>query len=65
MSFTCPVCGVVSHNPNDEREGYCGNCHEWTGPLPWWCTAITRCLDCGEFYVGRPTCGGAFEVIAL
>jgi len=30
-SFTCPVCGMTSHNPNDVREGYCGNCHDWTG----------------------------------
>jgi hypothetical protein len=28
--FTCPVCGMTSHNPNDIREGYCGNCHTWT-----------------------------------
>lgn len=31
MSFTCPQCGMTSHNPDDEREGYCGNCHEFTG----------------------------------
>lgn len=31
MAFRCPVCGMVSHNPNDEREGYCGKCHDWTG----------------------------------
>lgn len=30
MSYTCPRCGMTSHNPNDEREGYCGNCHDWT-----------------------------------
>jgi hypothetical protein len=33
MSFTCPICGMTSHNPNDEREGYCGNCHDWTREL--------------------------------
>lgn len=33
MSFTCPRCGMTSHNPNDAREGYCGNCHDWTGGL--------------------------------
>jgi len=27
MSITCPRCGMTSHNPNDERERYCGNCH--------------------------------------
>lgn len=31
MSFTCPRCGATSHNPNDQRYGYCGRCHEFTG----------------------------------
>jgi hypothetical protein len=29
-SFTCPRCTMTSYNPNDIREGYCGNCHDWT-----------------------------------
>lgn len=34
--FTCPVCGAVSHNPQDVEHGYCARCHDWTGgpPLP-------------------------------
>lgn len=32
-SITCPVCGMTSHNPNDVTEGYCGNCHDWTGAV--------------------------------
>jgi hypothetical protein len=28
-SFTCPRCGMSSPNPNDIREGYCGNCRGW------------------------------------
>lgn len=28
--ITCPKCGMTSYNPHDEREGYCGNCHEFT-----------------------------------
>jgi hypothetical protein len=32
-SITCPQCGMTSHNPNDVREGYCGNCHDWTGAI--------------------------------
>jgi hypothetical protein len=28
-SFTCPVCGAVSYNPNDIREQYCGRCHKF------------------------------------
>ncbi len=30
-SFTCPVCKRTSYSPDDIREGYCGNCHDWTG----------------------------------
>lgn len=29
-TFTCPKCGMVSHNPNDLKEGYCGACHAYT-----------------------------------
>lgn len=25
----CPFCGMKSYNPNDIREKYCGNCHEF------------------------------------
>jgi hypothetical protein len=35
VSFTCPRCGRTSQNPNDEREGYCGHCHQWTGNDLW------------------------------
>lgn len=31
MAFVCPRCGRSSANPNDEREGYCGACRDWTG----------------------------------
>jgi len=31
--FTCPKCGMVSYNPTDIVEGYCGKCKEWTGLL--------------------------------
>lgn len=30
VTFTCPECHMVSHNPNDVHYGYCGNCHEYT-----------------------------------
>jgi ribosomal protein S27AE len=33
--FTCPRCGMTSHNPNDVAERYCGNCHDWTGLEDW------------------------------
>ena len=32
-SITCPVCHLTSYNPNDVSEGYCGNCHDWTGAI--------------------------------
>jgi len=31
--FVCPVCGMVSYHPTDIAEGFCGNCHDWTGSL--------------------------------
>jgi ribosomal protein L37E len=33
-SITCPKCGMTSYNPNDVLNGYCGNCHEYTGLHP-------------------------------
>jgi len=31
VGFTCPQCQMTSYNPNDVAQGYCGNCHAWTG----------------------------------
>jgi ribosomal protein S27AE len=31
--IVCPKCGMVSHNPNDVRERYCGNCHAFHADL--------------------------------
>ena len=33
-SITCPRCKRTSYNPNDVREGYCGNCHDYTQENP-------------------------------
>lgn len=30
-AIMCSRCLMVSHNPEDVRQGYCGNCHEFTG----------------------------------
>lgn len=30
-TFTCPRCGMTSAHPQDVDQGYCGNCHDWTG----------------------------------
>lgn len=46
MPFTCPRCGMTSHNPNDEREGYCGNCHAWTGTPS--VLLMPICFRCGK-----------------
>jgi len=28
-AFRCPDCAMVSHNPNDVKHRYCGNCHRF------------------------------------
>ncbi len=33
MSYTCPKCGLISHNPTDEREKYCLRCHVFEDAL--------------------------------
>ena len=32
-AFSCPVCHMVSHGPEDAARGYCGNCHAFTSSL--------------------------------
>lgn len=29
--FRCPLCGMESTHPEDIAEGYCGECHDFTG----------------------------------
>lgn len=29
-AFVCPRCGKASQSADDAREGYCGQCHDWT-----------------------------------
>lgn len=31
--ITCPRCRLVSHNPKDSEEGYCGYCKDWTNEV--------------------------------
>lgn len=33
-SITCPKCFLTSYSTSDIAEGYCGNCHDWTTPVP-------------------------------
>ena len=51
MSFTCPKCLMVSHNPNDERERYCGNCHRYFTEDD----ALLAAWKAGQLRVIRPT----------
>ena len=32
QAITCPRCMRTSYNPGDIRNGYCGNCNDWTSP---------------------------------
>ncbi|MFG2056664.1 hypothetical protein ACGFI9_21840 [Micromonospora sp. NPDC048930] len=65
-SFTCPVCGRVSHHPRDVDEGYCGACHDWTGPLrtsiqhPLVAESRQTCFAAPEQYEGRLVDGRCF-----
>lgn len=48
--IVCPKCGMVSHNPNDVRERYCGACHVFHDNL-----LPTHCFDCGVYLMGGAT----------
>lgn len=56
MSFTCPACGAESHNPNDERERFCGRCKQWSVHGPIAISMWTIYLDAKDYpgqYVAR------------
>jgi hypothetical protein len=56
-SFACPRCGRVSHSPHDVREGYCGHCHDVTGPVERWVARQPdwwRCVSCGNSFQVPP-----------
>lgn len=53
MSYTCPRC-MTSHHPNDEAEGYCGACHEFTAG-----TVFDRAF--GAIAVDPPLSGHGFD----
>lgn len=57
-SIDCPKCGSRSYNHNDIREGYCGNCHDYTTlrtPPPMYYRPPTPQAGC-------TTCGGTGSV---
>jgi hypothetical protein len=51
-AFTCPICGMVSHHPQDVRERYCGNCHGLTAEEPPPGVRWVRLRD-GDRIIGR------------
>jgi len=32
-AIRCHKCGLISRNPTDVKERYCGNCHEFHSPF--------------------------------
>ena len=48
-SFTCSRCHMTSYHPDDIRESYCGNCHDWTYPelVPDRPRVKSACPSCG------------------
>lgn len=54
-SIRCPQCGLTSYNPNDVRERYCGNCHQYHD------TMVPRRVD-GEFVLTSESDHGRTEV---
>ena len=47
----CLVCGKRSYNRNDIFNRYCGNCHQFHGPIE----LPSHCWDCGVVLKGGAT----------
>jgi len=45
---------MTSHSPDDEREGYCGACHDWTGAPA--SPGLYQCLTCSGPSEGPGQC---------
>jgi hypothetical protein len=45
--FKCPACGMVSHNPHDIEESYCGACHRFFDEALHPAGVRFTCVDCG------------------
>lgn len=62
MSHEREPCFVCEKREREVGQILCRVCIAWAEvaqvkPM------VTRCLHCGEPYIGVPTCGGAFEII--
>lgn len=44
-SYECPRCQMVSYNPNDIANRYCGNCHVFENDVPLHSVAIARLIE--------------------
>lgn len=44
-AYTCPKCGMTSHNLNDVENRYCGNCHVFEADVPLRSVAIERLIE--------------------
>lgn len=53
MAITCPVCGSTSHHPEDERQGYCGRCNDYT--------SLCRRPGCMRWAVMKGYCKSHYE----
>lgn len=59
-SITCPKCGFTSFNPNDVRERYCGNCHDWISDNP---TTVRLGIRLDELLAANEVRAGDVHVI--
>lgn len=54
MTYTCPECGALSHNPHDEAERYCGRCHQYEERAK--NTRLAQLLAEAQCWCGRGRC---------
>ena len=48
MAFTCPRCKMTSHNPNDEANEYCSNCHAFVTSQHYLCPVCSEMITVRE-----------------
>lgn len=46
MAYTCPRCGAMSHNPNDEARRFCGACNRFEDDVDLPANPVSRCYLC-------------------
>jgi hypothetical protein len=63
-SFTCHKCGATSYHALDVKEGYCGQCHAWTGTLSRARETMRAAYESEVAKQGRPPTSRVFEAEA-